>query len=153
MASELGFTIALPLVVGLIVGMIEAFFVYEDENMTSGRDFLKDMWHGLLFAVIGVIVASNVPWIMNHFIPENFHGFLLVDGNGNSIVVSSFIAIFMFLKMVASHKIRGVASRGFSEKPIHKLIVALLIGFAPYYILLIAPMLTPITDNLPDWIV
>jgi hypothetical protein len=153
MASELGFTIALPLVVGLIVGMIEAFFVYEDENMTSGRDFLKDMWHGLLFAVIGVIVASNVPWIMNHFIPENFHGFLLVDSNGNSIVASSFIAIFMFLKMVASHKIKGVSGGGFSEKPIHKLIVALLIGFAPYYILLLAPMLTPITDNLPDWIV
>jgi hypothetical protein len=105
--------IALPVVVGLLVGILEAFFVYEDENMTSGRDFIKDMWHGLLFALIGVLIASNVPWLMAHWIPEGVWGFLMVDGNGNSIIVSILIMLFMFIKMVASHKIRGVSGAGF----------------------------------------
>ena len=138
-------------VVGLLVGILEAFFVYEDENMTSGKDFIKDMWHGLVFALVGVLVASNVPYLMVNFIPENFHGFLLVDDNGNSIVVSVLISIFMFAKMVASHKIKGVSGAGFSEKPWHKLIVSVLVGFAPYYILALSPMLEPVTSKLPEW--
>jgi hypothetical protein len=150
--EEIGLKIALPIVAGLIVGIIEAYFVYEDENMTSGRDFLKDMWHGLLFAVAGVLVASNVPWIMTNFIPENFHGFLIVDGNGNSVIVSALITIFMFFKMVASHKVKGVSGRGFAEKPWHKLVVAGLVGFAPYYILFVAPVLEPVTSKLPEWL-
>ncbi len=151
--EEIGFQLALPLVVGLIVGILEAFFVYEDENMTSGRDFLGDMWHGLLFAVVGVLVASNVPWLMNSFIPESMHGFLLVNEDGNSLVVSVLITVFMFFKMVASHAIRGVSGMGFREKFWHKLVVAGLVGFAPYYILMLAPLLEPITSKLPDWIV
>jgi hypothetical protein len=143
--------IALPVVVGLLVGILEAFFVYEDENMTSGRDFIKDMWHGLLFALLGVLIASNVPWLMANWIPESLWGFLIVDGNGNSVVVSILITLIMFFKMVASHKIKGVSGAGFSEKPWHKLIVAALIGFAPYYILALSPMLEPITSKLPEW--
>lgn len=152
MVEEMGIKIALPLVVGLIIGLIEAYFVYEDENMTSGRDFLKDMWHGLLFAIVGVIIASNVPWLMTNFIPEGFHSFLMTDGNGNSVVVSALITVIMFFKMVASHKVKGVSGQGFAEKPWHKLIVAGLVGFAPYYILLLAPLLEPITSKLPSWV-
>ena len=42
--EEIALTIVIPLVVGLIVGIIEAYFVYEDENMTSGKDFLGDIF-------------------------------------------------------------------------------------------------------------
>jgi hypothetical protein len=144
--------LVLPIVVGIIVGIMEAYFVYEDENMTSGKDFLGDMWHGLLFAAIGVVIASNVPWVMINFIPESFQGFLLVDGNGNSIVMSAIITIIMLVKMVSSHAIKGISGAGFSEKFWHKLVIALLVGFAPYYILWLAPFLAPITSRFPPWL-
>lgn len=151
--EEVGFRLALPVVVGIIVGILEAFFVYEDENMTSGRDFLRDMWHGLLFAMIGVVIASNVPWILSHeLLPEWMGNILFVDDNGNSIVVSIFITLFMLVKMVASHAIRGISGRGFTEKFWHKLVIALAVGFAPYYILALEPVLEPITSSLPAWL-
>lgn len=145
--------LVLPIVVGIIVGIIEAYFVYEDENMTSGKDFLGDMWHGLLFASVGVVLASNVPWLMTNFIPGNLHGFLLVDANGNSIVMSAIIVLVMLVKMVSSHAIKGVSGAGFSEKFWHKLVIALAVGLAPYYILLLAPVLEPITSKFPSWLV
>lgn len=142
-------TIAIPLVVGLIIGIIEAYFVYEDENMTSGKDFVKDMWHGLLFSVAGVLIASNVPFIMTNFVPEMAHGFLFVnDETGTSLVVSIIITLIMLAKMVASHQIKGVSGNGFKEKFWHKLTVALLVGFAPYYILYVRP---PIEDFVVSW--
>ena len=149
--EEVGLQIALPVVVGIIVGILEAFFVYEDENMTSGKDFLGDMWHGLLFAVVGVLIASNVPYIVTNFVPGGTHGILFVDENGNSLVVSIVITLFMMIKMVGSHAIKGVSGNGFKEKPLHKLTVALLVGFAPYYILALHPVLEPITSKLPSW--
>ena len=126
--------LVIPIIVGFILGIIEAYFVYEDENMTSGRDFLGDMWHGLLFAVVGVAVASNVPWLMHNYIPKDYWGYLMVDSNGISLVVSIAITLFMMVKMVASHAIKGVRGGGFSEKFWHKLVVSAAIGFAPYYI-------------------
>ena len=62
--EEITIHVILPIVVGIIIGIVEAYFVYEDENMTSGRQFLGDMWHGLIFSVLGVLIASNVPWVL-----------------------------------------------------------------------------------------
>lgn len=132
---EVTLHIVFPALVGIIIGIIEAYFVYEDENMTSGRDFLGDMWHGLIFAFFGVITASNVPWIISQgWIPEWFNSFLMVDELGRSIVISLIIMLFMMVKMVVSHSIKGIKGGGFSEKLWHKVLVSALIGFAPYYI-------------------
>lgn len=150
--EEVGIQIALPIVVGLIVGAVEAYFVYEDENMTSGKDFLGDMWHGALFAIFGVLLASNVPWLLAHnMFPEFLKGILMIDGNGNSIIASVIVTLVMFIKMVGNHAIKGVSGSGFKEKPLHKLVIAVLVGFAPYYILALHPVLEPITSKLPEW--
>lgn len=140
MVNEL--TIVIPIIVGFIIGIVEAYFVYEDENMTSGKDFLGDMWHGLLFCVLGVLVASNIPFILTmEFIPEWVSGLMMVDAAGNSIVASILVTIFMMTKMVASHAIRGVRGGGFKEKFWHKAVIAIAVGFSPYYIDLARPML------------
>ena len=152
MAADAGLTIVIPLIVGLLVGVLEAFFVYEDENMTSGKDFLKDMWHGLIFSVVGVLAASNVPWLMENVIPEGFHGFLLVGDSGISLVVCIAITIFMLVKMVASHQIKGVSGNGFKEKFWHKLLIAVLVGFAPYYITHIRAPLEGVAAMFPSWL-
>ena len=139
MANEL--TILIPIVVGFIIGIIEAYFVYEDENMTSGKDFLGDMWHGLIFCVIGVLVACNIPFVLTlGFIPQWVSGIMMVDAAGNSIVASIIVTIFMMTKMVASHAIRGVRGGGFKEKLWHKLVIAIAVGFSPYYIDLARPI-------------
>jgi hypothetical protein len=138
MATEQTLTLVIPIIVGLIIGILEAYFVYEDENMTSGKDFLGDMWHGLIFAMLGVVVASNIPYITSlEGFPEFLKGILFVDENGNSIVASIIITLFMMVKMVASHAIKGISGGGFSEKFWHKILVSSLVGFAPYYIALI----------------
>ena len=126
--------VVIPIIVGIILGIVEAFFVYEDENMTSGRDFLGDMWHGLFFAIFGVLIASNVPWLMHNYIPKDYWGFLMTEPNGISLVISIIITLFMMIKMVGSHAIKGVSGGGFSEKIWHKLAVSSAVGFAPYYI-------------------
>lgn len=134
MATEIAFHLIVPIVVGLIIGIIEAYFVYEDENMTSGRQFIGDMWHGLIFCVVGVFAASNVPWLLSQgFMPEWINGLLMVDVNGNSLIISIFIFLFMMVKMVASHAIKGISGPGFKEKMWHKLLIAGLVGFAPYW--------------------
>lgn len=139
MAAEL--TILIPIIVGLLIGILEAFFVYEDENMTSGKDFLGDMWHGLIFSVIFVFVACNIPWVLGmEFVPEWVSGLLFVDEAGNSIVASIIITLFMMVKMVSSHAIKGVRGGGFKEKLWHKITVAVLVGFSPYYIDLARPI-------------
>lgn len=141
--------VVLPVAVGLVIGVVEAYFVYEDENMTSGKDFLADMWHGLLFSVLGVLIATNISFVMNMWIPENFHGFLLVGENGISLVACVLISVFMLLKMVASHAIKGVSGQGFKEKFWHKLVIALLVGFSPYYIFALYDPLLPLQEAVP----
>jgi len=153
MVEELVVTlhVLLPIVVGIVIGIIEAYFVYEDENMTSGRDFLGDMWHGLVFSILGVLVATNIPYIMVNFIPESMWGFLMVNElTGISLVACIVVTLFMLIKMVASHAIKGVRGGGFTEKFWHKLAVALLVGFSPYYVLtILEPMLLPIAEMVP----
>ncbi len=134
-AEEIAFHAVLPIAAGLVIGIIEAYFVYEDENMTSGKDFLGDMWHGLLFAVVGVFIASNVPWVISQgWVPDFLTNLLMVDATGKSIVISVIITLIMMVKMVASHAIKGVSGAGFREKFWHKAVISAAIGFAPYYI-------------------
>lgn len=152
MATEIAIHIILPLVVGFIIGIVEAYFVYEDENMTSGKDFLGDMWHGLLFSVFGVLAATNVPWIMSqNWFPEFLLGIMMVDEAGISLVACIAITLFMMVKMVASHAIKGVRGGGFQEKFWHKAVIAIAIGFSPYYIFALMPVLEPVTSMFPPW--
>lgn len=146
--------IVLPIIVGFIIGIVEAYFVYEDENMTSGQQFIGDMWHGLLFSVFGVLAATNVPWLLSMGIFDSL-GFiknlLMIDINGNSLIVSIAITLFMMVKMVASHAIKGVSGAGFSEKWWHKILIASLIGFSSYYMVYIyaLPFVQGLSEMIP----
>lgn len=142
--------VVLPVVVGIVIGIVEAYFVYEDENMTSGKQFIGDMWHGLVFSVSGVLAASNIPYIIAQgWIPEVLTGFLFVDANNNSLVFSVAITLFMLVKMVGSHAIKGVSGQGFKEKFWHKLVIALAVGFSPYYIMMLYEPLSGLQAAVP----
>ncbi len=152
--EELTIHIVLPVIVGFIIGIVEAYFVYEDENMTSGQQFIGDMWHGLLFSVFGVLAATNVPWLLAQGVFDNL-GFikdlLMIDVNGNSLIVSIAITLFMMVKMVASHAIKGVSGAGFSEKWWHKILISSLIGFSSYYMaaIYVMPFVQGLADAIP----
>ena len=149
--NEASFHVVLPVAVGLIVGIIEAYFVYEDENMTSGKDFLGDMWHGLIFSVAGIFAATNVTWIISQgWIPEFLVGFLMVDEvTGISLVACILITLIMMVKMVASHAIKGVSGEGFKEKLWHKIVIAVAVGFSPYYVFMLYEPLSGLQAAIP----
>ena len=144
--------IIIPVIVGIAIGILEAFFVYEDENMVSGKQFLGDMWHGFLFALLGVLIATNVPFVLSLIqLPATVESILFVDEMGRSIVISVLITIFMLTKMVASPAVKGVRGQGFKEKFWHKLVVAVAVGFSPYYIFLLydIPFFVELQETFP----
>jgi len=133
MIEEISLHVIVPVIIGFVLGLLEAYFVYSDENQTSGKDFLGDMWHGLIFSMSGVFVAANIPWVLSlDFFPEFLKGFMMINENGISLTASIIITLVMLTKMVASHAIKGLSSNGFQEKFSHKLIIALLVGFSAY---------------------
>ena len=143
-------SIGVPILAGVAIGVLEAFFVYEDENMTNVKQAFSDMIHGFLFAAIGTLIACNVPYILSLIpLPSFIETILFMGDNGISITICSIITIFMILKMTTSHAIKGVSSNGFTEKFWHKLAVALLVGFSPYYIL---PLSSYLSQFVPSWI-
>ena len=145
--------IILPLIIGFLIGLLEAYFVYEDENMTSGKDFLGDMWHGLLFCVGGTIIATNTLWVFSLFtLPDFVQSLLFMDETGKSLVVSAIITLIMMTKMVASHAIKGVNSSGFKEKFWHKAVIALAVGFSPFYIFYLYDLIAPFAAYFPSWL-
>lgn len=154
MATEqIGIHIVLPLIVGIIIGIVEAYFVYEDEGSLSGGQFLADMWHGFLFAIGGTLIASNVPWILAQgWLPKWINSLLIVDAMGRSIVVSIIITLFMMAKMVVRHGFgrmgMGIAT-GFREKFWHKIVIGVAVGFAPYYIFALYAPLSGIQKAIP----
>lgn len=153
MAFEGSLHIILPLLIGFLIGLLEAYFVYEDENMTSGKDFIGDMWHGLLFCVAGTIVATNVPYLLSLFtLPDFVVNFMFIDDLGRSIVVSAIVTLFMMTKMVASHAIKGVNASGFKEKFWHKAVISLAVGFSPYYIFMLYDLMKPFAVYFPTWL-
>ena len=135
--AEIAIHVILPIIVGFIIGIIEAYFVYEDEASGGLNGFFGKVWHGIIFSIIGVIVVMNVPWILSMIsLPGWISGLLFLnETTGVSLTVSILVFIIMFVKIDMAHRIKGVGGRGFVEKPWHKLVVALLIGFAPYYII------------------
>lgn len=142
--------IVVPAFVGLAIGILEAYFVYEDEGSAGLNGFFAKVWHGILFSIFGVLIATNVPYIISMgWIPSFLEGLLMINENGVSLVICALIAIIMFVKIDMAHRMKGVSGNGFIEKPWHKLIVAVLIGFAPYYIFMIYGQLTFLSDIVP----
>ena len=144
--------IVLPVIVGLIIGLIEVYFIYEDEGSSGLNGFFSKVWHGIIFSILGVLIVTNIPYIISMgFLPSFLEGWLFIDSNGISLVVCIIVALFMFIKIDMAHRMKGVGGSGFIEKPWHKLIIAFAIGFAPYYIIYVYPLLLPVQEIVP-WI-
>ncbi len=139
-----------PLLVGLVIGLIEIFFVMHDEGSAPGQKLLKDSWHGFTFSVGGTLIASNVPWILSQsWFPDFAKGMLLLDDMGRSLIVSILITLIMLVKMVTANALKGMSMQGMKEKAWHKLVIALAVGFSPYYIFELYPLVKPYIGFIP----
>jgi len=139
----------LPTIIGAIIGLMEIWFVMKDESNSLAEHLLKDGWHGFTFSIIGTIIATNVPYFVNLVtIPPNITSFLLIDSEGRSIVISALITLFLLIKMVIAKSIKGNLP-GVKEKFIHKIIIASLAGFSPYYIFLLYPIAKSYLGEIP----
>jgi len=142
--------IGVPILVGMILGILEGIFVYEDENMTNMHQAFADILHGFIFATIGTLIACNVPYFLNFkLLPGFIESILFIDEQGISLTVCIVITLIMMIKMVASHAIKGISNNGFSEKLWHKLSVAGGVGFSPYYVI---PLIATISPYVPSWL-
>jgi len=129
--------VVIPVIVGIIIAILETYFITHDEGTASMSQVMGDITHSAITCVLGTLIACNVPWLLTQsFIPAFVNKWLFVNAIGESIVVSIIVTLIVKIKMVVHHKvIRGI--QGQNEKFIHMILVAALVGFSPYYIFLL----------------
>ncbi|MCD6590193.1 hypothetical protein J7K74_03350 [Candidatus Woesearchaeota archaeon] len=114
-----GFVIIPALLIGIIISLVEIFFVHQDE---AGMGWFKHAIHTLPFMFLFIFVSMNLDWAL---------GLIGITNNPiYTIVARVLIGIIAFVKIKAAAAIVG--GRSFGEKTIHVLIVALLVVIAPY---------------------
>lgn len=124
--------ILLPAVaIGLIIGLVELFFVHADENF-RGSHWLGHGLHAVFFAIIFVFVNMNADAVLNYF---------KLAFPYQDIILRGIIAIIAFAKIAGS---AAGAGKAVKEKIWHVLIIVALITATPYA----WPILKPVCASL-----
>lgn len=128
------FVLVAPIVLGLIIGLIELFFVHADE---SGLGWLGHGLHALPATIIFTFISMNAAWVIG-LIGLSLPGWL------TNIVVPVVIGLVAAIKIKAAAAIAKGGTVG--EKLYHALIIGALIAAAPFIWPFIAGM-----GFLPSW--
>ena len=123
------------LIVGVIIGLVEVFFVHEDE---VGMGWFMHAMHAIPFTLFFVFASMNISFVLG----------LLNLGITESIWVD--LGIRIGVGIIAMVKIAGAAAivGRIGEKWYHTLIIGVLIILAPYAWELAGPSISPM---LPSW--
>lgn len=134
MALE-GIVLFPALIMGVIIGLVEVFFVHEDE---VGMGWFMHAMHAIPFTLFFVFVSMNIGFVLG----------LLNLGITENIWVD--LGIRVVVGIVAMVKIAGAAAivGRIGEKWYHTLIIGVLIILAPYAWALAGPSISPM---LPSW--
>lgn len=119
------------IILGLIIGIIELFFVHADQSF-RGSHWLGHGFHAIIFAMIFIFINMNVNYILN---------LINIAIPYQEITVRGLVVIVAFIKIQGAASGAGKIVR---EKIWHTLIVVALITAAPF----IWPLLKPICLNL-----
>jgi hypothetical protein len=124
MALPEGLFISPALVMGLIIGLVELFFVHRDER-GMGMAWIGHGLHTIPFAIIFVFISMNVQFVLD---------LVGLSGLGGGLVV---LGVRVLVAIVAMAKIAGAAAiapgaKGIGEKLPHTLIIGALVFAAPY---------------------
>ncbi len=130
-----GIVLVPAVVMGIIIGLVEVFFVHADE---AGMGWFMHAMHALPFTMLFVFVSMNISFVfslLNISIVEN----LWVD-----------LGVRVVIGLIAMFKIAGAAAivGRVGEKWYHTFIIGVIIILAPYAWDLAGPSITPM---LPSW--
>ena len=134
MADEvIKFYFVAPAIWGLIVGLVEIFFVMQDEG---GMHPLSHGLHAIPTCLIFAYVSMNVPAVAAY--GAQYVGFL-----GNAMLANIIIPVVVGL--VATIKVKAAAAiigghGSVGEKMWHALLIGVLLAIAPFVWPYIAPM-------------
>lgn len=134
MALE-GIVLVPALLMGIIIGLIEVFFVHSDE---SGMGWFMHGLHALPFTMFFVFVSMNIGFVfglLNLAVTEMWY----VD-----LGIRAAIGIIAMVKIAGAAAIVGRVG----EKWYHTIIIGVLIILAPYGWQLAGPSISPL---LPSW--
>lgn len=110
------------LIMGVIIGIIEMFFVYQDE-MSMGILAITHALHTFPFAILFTFLTMHVEIILN-FLPMLPSTWVVVLG------VRIFVGIIALVKVAGAAAL--VKGSMIGEKWVHSIIIAALIVAAPY---------------------
>ena len=117
--------ILLPaIVVGIILGLVEAMFVHSDEG-AMGVTWIPHALHAIPFVILFVFISMNVDFAL-HLIGMTTEGHSWLE-----LGVRIAIALVAMIKIAGSAAI-AKGARGVGEKIPHTLILGALIFGAPY---------------------
>jgi len=122
------------LVLGIIIGLIELFFVHADENFRGSHWFAHGL-HAIIFTILFVFINMNVDWVLN---------LINIQIPYAQVVVRGIIAIVAFIKIQGAAAGAGKAVR---EKLWHTLIIVALITASSYIWLILKPICSSIVDK------
>lgn len=134
MALE-GIVLVPALLMGIIIGLVEVFFVHADE---AGMGWFMHALHALPFTMFFVFVSMNISFVLNLLnlaITEVWY----VD-----------LGIRVVIGIIAMVKIAGAAAivGRVGEKWYHTIVIGILIIVAPYAWQFAGPSIIPM---LPSW--
>ena len=132
------FFIVPALVMGVVIGLVELFFVHMDEK---GLGWLSHGLHALPTAFIFTFIAMNLPFA------ASLVGLTLGDNLG------IIIALQVVIGLVAAFKVKAAAAivtgrNAVGEKLSHALIVGALIAASPYIWPFLEPFIPEVITRL-----
>lgn len=136
MADPVQFYYIAPIFLGLVIGLVELFFVHADE---SGMGWMSHGLHAIPTCIIFTFVSMNVPGVVAMLNIAWLQGSLATYG------IPVVIGIIAAVKVKAAAAIAKGGTVG--ESLPHALIIGLLIAVAPFVFDMIAPALPPLLQK------
>jgi len=138
-SNEVGLLYVAPAIFGIIISLVEIFFVMGDEG---GMHPLTHGLHAVPTCLIFTYVAMNAPVLSNYL--SSTLGWDFLVGTVGNILIPVFIGLIATIKVKSAAAIISGGHNSVGEKLPHALLVGVLIGATPLAIPFIVPMLPEI---------
>lgn len=130
------FVYVAPIVLGLIIGILEIFFVKSDE---AGMHWLAHGLHALPTCIIFTFIAMNVPFVIS------LTGLAFLEGPVGTYGIPFIIGIIAAIKVKGAAALTKGGSVG--ESLPHAIIIGALIALTPFVWPYVAPLLPDILNR------